>query len=115
MSKNVTLKKAERRLKIQELLPLGTTYEAIAEACGVTRRTINRDIEEWREEGGFEEWLLAEFFRLHSEQRDGDWKTRYVTIARLLEKTLKQKVQAEVEGSIVIKAWDLGNVKGSPN
>jgi len=110
MSKNVILRKAERRKKIQELLPLGKSYEEIAEVCGVTHRTINRDIKEWKEKGGFEDWLLDEFFRLHGEEAEGDWKTRYKVVSRLLEKTLKQKIEADVEGAIVIKAWDLGKV-----
>lgn len=110
MPKNVTLKKVMRRRKIQELLPLGKSYEEIATVCGVTRWTIIRDIKEWKEKGGFEDWLLDEFFRLHGEEAEGDWKTRYKVVSRLLEKTLKQKIEADVEGAITIKAWDLGNV-----
>jgi len=117
MSRNVRFKKAERQVKIQELLPLGKTYQDIATVCGVTERTIRRDITEWEESGGFEEWLLNEFFRLHSQKGEGDWKTRYRVVSRLLEKTLKQKIEADVEGNIVIKAWDLGKVdsKGARN
>jgi len=97
MSKNVIIKKAERRKKIQELLPLGKSYEEIAAVCGVTCRTINRDIREWKKQGGFEDWLLDEFFRLHGEVAEGDWQTRYKVVSRLLEKTLKQRVEAEVK------------------
>ena len=115
MTKNVRQKKAERQLKIRELLPLGKTYQEIADVCGVTERTIRRDIKEWQDEGGFEEWLLNEFFRLHGAKGEGDWKTRYRVVSRLLEKTLKQKIEAEVEGSITLKAWDLGKVDSKGN
>lgn len=41
------------------------TYPELAKLCGVTRRTIERDIERWRHEGGYDAFLLEEFFKLY--------------------------------------------------
>jgi len=88
-----------KRLEIiKRELPKGTSQDRIAEFCGVTTRTIRRDIRRWRETGGFEEWLQEEFFRLHNSVRDEEEVIAYKTIARLLERTLTQKVKAEVAG-----------------
>lgn len=109
MSQMSHLPPSKRLEVIQKELPKGTTHEEIARLCGVTRRTIERDIAEWRAEGGFERWLQDEFFRLHDKVRSDDEKTAYKVIARLLERTLKQKVEAQVEAGVTIKAWNLGD------
>lgn len=41
------------------------TYDEIAQLCGVTKKTIYRDVLSWKEQGGFKEFLLHEFFRLY--------------------------------------------------
>jgi Trp operon repressor len=114
MSENVhpeRLKKAVRLEKIKGLLPQGRSYSEIASLCGVDEKTIRRDIKEWRDNGGFEDWLQNEFFALHNQVRDTNMELAYKIISGLLEKNMKQRVEATVEGGIVIQAWDLGNGK----
>ena len=41
------------------------TYEEIANLCGVTEKTIQRDIKRWKKSGGFSSFLLQEFFELY--------------------------------------------------
>lgn len=92
-----------RRLpKIIQGLLKGKTHEQIAADCGVKRRTVDRDLRAWRESGGFEKWLHAEFMRLHGEVRDEKTERAYQTIARLLERTMRQRIEAEVKGQATI-------------
>ena len=53
-----------RRQVIRENI-LSKTYEEIAEICYCSKRTIIRTINEWRTEGGFEQLLFDEFFKLY--------------------------------------------------
>ena len=112
MSENVRpqrLRKTLRKEKIKEMLPHAATHQAIADACGVSVKTIDRDISEWYRSGGMEEWLRKEFFSLHEtmKQMDGKEPLAYTTIAQLLGKTLTQKIEAKTEGqqNIIIKVW----------
>lgn len=107
MSLNVApmrLKKTLRLIKIKELLPLGKTYHEIAEICGVNDRTMDRDIAEWQRNGGREEWVRNEFFRLHHAMVTGEKETlAYSHMAQLFGKTLTQKVEQHVEGGTDIR------------
>ena len=110
MSQNVSIKRynQSRRLEIlKEELPKGTSQAAIAEVCGVTRRTIARDIQKWKADGGFEDWLDEEFFQLHSQVRDEDAETAYKVIARLKEKTMVRRIETEQRVEIRRKPVDM--------
>lgn len=50
----------QRRLIIKENI-FKTNYQGLANLCGVTKRTIIRDVNQWRQDGGFEESLIDEF------------------------------------------------------
>ena len=41
------------------------SYKEISQLCGVTKRTIRRDVEEWKHQGGYDEFLTEEFFKLY--------------------------------------------------
>lgn len=69
----------------------------IAVDCGVSEKTIDRDIAHMKETGEYQEWINLEFLRLHIE---GDIKddAKYRELARLYSKTMVQKT--EVAGSV---------------
>ena len=104
MSLNVPprrLGKTLRLRKIKEMYPRHASHQAIADACGVNEKTIDRDIDAWRKSGGLEEWLREEFFDLHETMKSMEEKAplAYTTVAQLLGKTLTQKVEQKTEGS----------------
>lgn len=89
-------KKAVRLEKIIEGLKDGKTYYQIAQDCGCTERTINRDIVYWKDNGGFDKWLLSEFMRLHAKELSkDDGGLAYRCVSDLLKKRLKEEVHAE--------------------
>ena len=98
------LGKAARMKKIKELYPLHASVEEMAAACGVNEKTIDRDLKQWKQGGGFEEWLQQEFFSLHKAMK-GDDKAAlaYSTVAQLLGKSMTQKVQQQIEGGTDVK------------
>ena len=100
-----------KRLQIlQQELPKGTSKGQIAELCGVRQETISRDIRQWKLDGGFEEWLQDEFFKLHSEVKQGDPTKTYQVVSRLLEKTLTRKVESHITGRQELKITILDEV-----
>lgn len=113
------LGKSQRLSKIKELYPLHRTVEQIAAVCGVNEKTIRRDIKEWKQGGGFEEWLLEEFYSLHGSVKLNEEKVglAYSTIAQLLGKTLTQKSEQRtnftgketIEIKIIEDAFESGN------
>jgi len=60
---DAVLSPKQRRNKIRETIAMHT-YDEIAKLCGVSKRTIRRDIANWRREGGYDEFLLEQFFKL---------------------------------------------------
>lgn len=84
----------------------GKTYDEIAKDCGVTRRTIERDIASWRASGGFEDELQNEWFQVHAKVKQENLIEVYRRLTYLLGRTMTQKIKAEVEhGAITIKMW----------
>ena len=62
------LSQKQRRSYIQDNILL-QTEEELAKACGVSRRTIIRDLNRWRQDGGFTRFLYREFFKLYSKEK----------------------------------------------
>ena len=96
--------------RVLEGLLSGKTQKENAEECGVSVRTVRRDIKKLQDSERFMEWLYTEFYKLHRRQ---DPKTAYQVVAQLLGKTLTQKIkaQAEISGEvepkkIIIKMWN---------
>ena len=99
----------KKRLEIlKRELPMGTPKGKIAELCSVRPETISRDMRAWRASGAFEDWLMEEFFRLHNEVKEGEPSQAYRIIARLLERTLTQKVEAKHTSAGIIVKIDAG-------
>lgn len=85
----------------------GKNYEQIAHDCGLkSPKTIQRDLERWRDRGGLESFLQNEWLRMHGKVKQLDPIEAHRQLTRLLGRTLTQKVKAEVEhGEIVVKMW----------
>lgn len=95
------LKKTLRLQKIIEGLKQGYSFPKIAESCNCSEKTIDRDIAEWRDEGGFDRWLLQEFLRLHNQEvgkEDGGQAYRCIT--DLLKKRLVDRKEIHTEGNL---------------
>lgn len=58
-----------QRLKYIEKNIIFQTQQEIAQACGVNRSTIRRDIDKWRKRGGYRHFLIKEFFELYGKER----------------------------------------------
>jgi Zn-dependent peptidase ImmA (M78 family) len=112
MSLNVPQKRLRKRLRIQKLiqgLRKGTLLADVALECGVSEKTIDRDMAEWKDNGGFDKWLLSEFLRLHeNELNKEDGGQSYRTVADLLKKRLKEQQEITMQGgnSFVVKILD---------
>ena len=51
-----------RRLpKIKQGLLRGDNYTTIGQTCGVTEKTIDRDMQAWVESGDYEKWIKTEW------------------------------------------------------
>ena len=93
--------------KIKAGLLANKTSEQIAKECGVKRQTIERDKQEWRQSGDFEDWIKEEWMRLHLLIQKQDPVIAYREITRLLGKTLTQKVETALtqKEPFVVKMW----------
>ncbi len=102
------LTKAARREMLKQLILASKTRLEIARACGVTERTLRRDFRAWFEEGGFDEWCLAEFIELHRQVKAEDPLAAYHEICLLMAKTIKMHIEAEVRGPspIIVRMYD---------
>ena len=91
----------KRLPRIIEGLIKGENYDQIAEAVGVkNRRTIERDIQAWRETGGFEDFFAKEFLKLHGKIRKSDPVEAYRQITKLIARTLTRKIEAQLKQQI---------------
>jgi len=73
MSLNVTKPTGKLRQKARieyiEKHILFETQEEMSEFCGVNRRTIARDIDKWKQKGGYNRFLIKEFFELYGKEK----------------------------------------------
>ena len=100
----------KRLPKIKEGLRKGLNREQIGQSCGVTEKTIDRDVNAWVESGLFETWLRLEFVDLHNYVRDANPIEAYKQIAKIVAKMVTRK--AEIQESLdvttrqfIIKLW----------
>ena len=75
------------------------TYNEIAKQCGVTKRTIRRDIEEWKRHGGYDEFLTEQFFKLYGVMVIEDPRHAFDRICDLLRRRQDQ-IQPQQEDPI---------------
>lgn len=97
----------KRLPKIIAGLLAGRTHDQVAADCAVkNRKTIERDIELWAQNGGLEKWLQQEWMKIHGKIADQDPIEAYRQLTKLLSKTMTQRVKAELEGGIItVKMW----------
>lgn len=86
-----------RRKTIQDNI-LMHTYEELAKLCHCTKRTIIRDINKWKQDGGFDEFLLREFMHLYSKERLTNPAKALDRVVMLLTKGMQRvEVLAQVD------------------
>ena len=96
MTQNVPKIRQKERLQYIEKNLLFQTQEEIAEALNVARKTIQRDIEHWKNKGGFKHFLIKEFFELYGQEKRQNPSlalNRIMTL--LLREEAKQDTQTE--------------------
>lgn len=98
----------QRRQVIRDNI-LDLSEEKIAVLCHCTTRTIKRDIRKWRNEGGFEEFLMDEFFRSYPNIKQQFPDKAFDRLCYLLGKTLTRKIEKTVDVQekigIIVKMW----------
>jgi len=87
--------KARRQVIRDNILTL--TYEQLAEKCYCTKRTIVRDVNQWRDEGGFEECLFDEFVRLYPTIKNTFPERAFDRLCYLIGKTMTRKMEVKKE------------------
>ena len=97
--------------KIQDGLRKGLTHEQIADICGVTSRTIDRDLSTWLDSGEFETWLKQEFVELYEYVREANPTIAFKEMARLMGKmvTRKAEIKAIEETREIKVVWTMNN------
>ena len=108
------LKKALRFQKLIEGMRTGKTFGQIAEECQCSYKTIERDFWEWKDNGGFDKWLVTEFMILHDvETQKEDSGQAYRVIADLLKKRLKELSEVEIKSipKLIVEVVDNAHPK----
>ena len=103
-----------RRLpKIKQGILLNHNRQTIGKSCGVTEKTIDRDMKAWVESGDFETWLKTEFVALHNHVVIANPTIAYKEMARLMGKMVTRKAELKtVEEIREIKlVWNVNNPK----
>jgi DNA-binding CsgD family transcriptional regulator len=106
-SKTTPKLRQKERLNLIEKRILFKSQEEIALELGVSRSTIERDIERWRNKGGFKRFLYKEFFPLYGQEKLVNPSRALDRIMYLLGKEMEQEPE-NVKASIlkVIAPWD---------
>jgi len=94
---SLSTKTLKRLSTIKQSLILGHNREQIGQKCGVTEKTIDRDIRAWVNSGLFETWLKEEFLRLHADIIHEDPTEAYRQISKLVGRTLIHRIEQQVE------------------
>jgi hypothetical protein len=101
----------KRLQTIQEGILQGDTREQIGTKCGVTEKTIDRDMNAWVDSGLFEVWLKREFLRLHASAIHESPLDAYREVAKLVGKMLTRKIekkeQVEIREKVEIDITEL--------
>lgn len=95
------LSQKQRKGKIRDTIATHT-YDEIAQLCGVTKRTIRRDIAKWKDEGGYDAFLMEEFFKLYGLVKVKDVKHAFDRICDLIRRRWAEAVVTRIEGPIEI-------------
>jgi hypothetical protein len=110
------LKKTQRFIKLVEGMRKGIPFTIIAKQCDCSEKTIDRDFLEWKDNGGFDKWLLNEFMILHDDEVQKEVGSQaYKVISELLKKRLKEQSEIEVIGIPKFAVEIIDNSKQSDN
>lgn len=80
----------KRRMEIIRDNIVPHTYGEIALMCGVTKRTIRRDVVVWKKKGGYDEHLLEEYFRLYRRVEKENVERAFDRVCDLLRRRDKE-------------------------
>ena len=106
----------KRLPKIQRGLLTGYSREEIGQQCGVTEKTIDRDIKTWIDSGLFETWLREEFVRHHVLVSRKDPVEAYRQLSKLVGRMLTRKAEIKtVEEIREIKLLWIKDESNPPN
>ena len=94
------LSKNKRLTKLIAGMLEGKTFGQIAEECGCSYHTVERDFWEWRDNGGFDKWLQTEFMRLHNQETRKEEGDAYKVVADLLKKRMKEQIEQTIAGKL---------------
>ena len=94
---SLSTKTLKRLSTIKTGLIAGLNCEQIGVKCGVTEKTIDRDIVRWVDSGLFEIWLKEEFLRLHTNIIHDHPVEAYRQVSKLVGKMLTHKVETKSE------------------
>ena len=122
MSENVRKKRLNKHLrfsKLQQGMREGKDFQTVADECGCSYKTVERDFWEWNDNGGFEKWVTTELMALHNAELSKEGRNdAYRVVADLKKRLINQKVSVESlslskhEEKIIIELWqppDQGN------
>lgn len=102
---SLTTQTLKRLPYIQQGIHEGLSREQIGESCGVTEKTIDRDMNSWVESGLFEVWIKKEFVETYPDIKKEDKVLAFQEIAKLVGKMLTRKIerkeQIEISEEIV--------------
>lgn len=87
----------KRLPKIKDGLLRGDNYETIGKSCGVTEKTIDRDVKAWLDSGDFEKWIHTEWVALHGKIVEENPALAYKETSRLVAKMRVQRVESKTE------------------
>jgi len=100
----------QRLPAIKEGLREGLNRDQIGERCGVSEKTIDRDMKSWVESGLFEVWLKEEFVELHNYARTKNPIEAYKQIAKIVGRMVTHKAELKEQidvttRQIIVKMW----------
>ena len=93
-----------RRLPtIKQGLLQGLNYTSIGSRCGVTEKTIDRDIKAFVDSGEFETWIKQEWARLYSVIQKEEPVEAFRNLTKLLGRMVTRKVEAHTLEEIKVE------------
>ncbi len=95
----------EKRIsKIKAGLLEGLNYETIGAQCGVTKRTIDRDMKAFVESGEFETWVKQEWARMYAVIQREEPVEAFRNLTKLLGKMVTRKAEIKTSEEIKVEA-----------
>ena len=93
----------KRLPKIKAGLFTGLNYTQIGTNCGVTEKTIDRDIKTWIESGQFETWIKEEWVRLHNLILHDNPTEAYRQISKIIARMVTRKAELKTTEEIKVE------------